>query len=368
MHSEIHKIKVLYLLNDLKRGGLERRFIELIANLPEDEFEYKVFLLNGEIQYDLEKSIQDRITLTKRETGLLAKLSLVFKLYHAFRPDVVHAWSVITVLIAFFCQIGGTSKIINSAVASAPTRLNKIGLAYTLMRIGFMVSDLIIANSRAGLNVYSPPEHKSIVIHNGLSLKRFDNFEVDRNYRALVGINTEYSIVMVASFTREKDHFSLVKVAEKIESLRDDVTFVCVGDGDQLANIAEMVNRLGLRNFVILGMRNDVEKIVKQCDIGMLLSTNGEGLSNAILEYMALEKPVIANQSGGNSELILHGENGFLVTENIVADTVKGITMILQDPLIRIKMGHNSRRRIEEYFLIESMVQKYITTYKNYAG
>ena len=60
------------------------------------------------------------------------------------------------------------------------------------------------------------------------------------------------------------------------------------------------------------GRINDVEALVNVCTIGVLFSVDGEGFSNAIMEYTALGKPVIANNAGGTKELVRHNENGYL--------------------------------------------------------
>ena len=68
--------------------------------------------------------------------------------------------------------------------------------------------------------------------------------------------------------------------------------------------------------FIFTGKLQQIESVISLFDIGVLLSTNGEGLSNVIMEYMALEKAVIATKLDGNTEILADGITGFLIPEN----------------------------------------------------
>ena len=91
--------------------------------------------------------------------------------------------------------------------------------------------------------------------------------------------------------------------------------------------------------------------------------TNGEGISNAIMEYMALGKPVIATDSGGTGELVVNNITGFLVQDNDVAELEKKIDLLLDDERIARDMGVAGQLRIKEEFNLEKMTSSYISLY-----
>ena len=115
-----------------------------------------------------------------------------------------------------------------------------------------------------------------------------------------------------------------------------------------------------------MGKRTDVESIIKEIDIGVLLSKKGhaEGLSNSIMEYMAAGKPVIATNTGGNPELVIEGETGYLIPHEDVEELTKKIIFLLERPQEREKMGIKGRERIEKDFSMDRMVKQFIELYK----
>src|SRR5690606_23696683 len=108
-----------------------------------------------------------------------------------------------------------------------------------------------------------------------------------------------------------------------------------------------------------LGRINDVEALVNACDIGMLFSPHGEGISNTLLEYMALGKPVIANKIGGNTEIIIDNRNGHLVENQTEEDIAKIIIDLIDDKEKRQRFGELSKQIIKERFTIEKMGQEF---------
>ncbi len=103
-------------------------------------------------------------------------------------------------------------------------------------------------------------------------------------------------------------------------------------------------------------------------DIGVL-STNAkvhaEGISNAIMEYMVMEKPVIATDSGGNRELIDNGRTGYLVPPFSSRDMVDKMVKLLNNKELRLSMGHQGKRRVIEEFSTEKMIGQYFELYQS---
>ena len=98
-------------------------------------------------------------------------------------------------------------------------------------------------------------------------------------------------------------------------------------------------------------------------DIGVLLSTNGEGISNALLEFSALAKPIIATRAAGNLELIEEGFNGYLIDSLDNKDLSSKITLILDDEELKIKLGRNGENKVKTQFHIKKMVASFEELY-----
>ena len=88
-------------------------------------------------------------------------------------------------------------------------------------------------------------------------------------------------------------------------------------------------------------------------------SSLSEGLSNTVIEYMASSKPVVATNAGGNSEVVIDGETGFIVSPKDSNALANAILSILENKEMGIRFGISGRRRIEENFSIEKMITNY---------
>ncbi len=124
-----------------------------------------------------------------------------------------------------------------------------------------------------------------------------------------------------------------------------------------------MVEEKHRTGFRFLGKRTGIESYVNAMDI-CVLSTFTEGFSNAIIEYMALGKPVIATSGGGTPELVIDGITGILVPPKNPAMMAEQMEKLIDDKNVRKAMGEAGRDLIKTRFSIDSMVVKYLNLYE----
>src|SRR5262249_41091338 len=134
-----------------------------------------------------------------------------------------------------------------------------------------------------------------------------------------------------------------------------------VGDGEALEASRKIAADVGAIKF--LGKRKNVEEIVETFDIGVL-STFTEGISNSIMEYMALRKPVVATDGGGTRELVVDGETGFLVPPGNPDALAAKIEYLLDHPDIAKGMGEAGEVRLRREFSITRMVERTAKLYE----
>jgi len=108
---------------------------------------------------------------------------------------------------------------------------------------------------------------------------------------------------------------------------------------------------------IFTGFRLDVPTILSSLAVSVLPSVIGEGLSNSLLESMAAAVPVVASNVGGNPEVIVDGETGFLVPSQNPAALADAICRILLTPGLRQSFGQAGRRRVLEHFSNERMIR-----------
>ena len=96
----------------------------------------------------------------------------------------------------------------------------------------------------------------------------------------------------------------------------------------------------------------------------ILFPTRMEGFGLTVAEAMACGKPVVTTNSSSMPELIIDGSGGFLCGQDDVDGFVKQIRVLSEDVVLRKKMGGFNRKRVEEYFSIKKMAEKYRTLYE----
>ena len=116
--------------------------------------------------------------------------------------------------------------------------------------------------------------------------------------------------------------------------------------------------------MLLLGKRTDVPDILSISAIGVL-SSKSEGLSNSIIEYMAAGLPVICTDVGGAREMVIDGENGYLIPSGDSKKMAEAIIMVLNDPEMMEKMGIKSKYRAQNLFNLDRMVQATEEYYKS---
>jgi len=315
-------------------------------------------LTEDEIHYNNVHNLGIKIKVIKRQR-IKKDPRLFFKFYrlcNEFKPDIIHTWGSMLAFYALPAVIIKRIPHINSHITDAPLRRKKVGFQYFITNLGFKYSKNILANSHAGLQSYGVSGAKCKVIYNGLQLDRFSNLPDIELIKAKYNIRTTYAVIMVASFTSNKNYDLLLDVAEILSENRNDITFIGVGDTKlDPPEYNRLLNRSEKLNNVILNEKiSNIEALINACDIGVLF-TFSEGLSNSIMEYMACGKPVIANEAGGTKELITHDKTGFLLTDETPEEIAIILSNLLGDEDKRKQVGENAKLQIENYFTIERM-------------
>jgi glycosyltransferase involved in cell wall biosynthesis len=158
-------------------------------------------------------------------------------------------------------------------------------------------------------------------------------------------------IGLVASLTVVKRHDLLIRAFARLISggLPGTIRLVLLGEGPQRDHLEQLAQSSGVRDLVHFeGEVSDVSSYLRRLDIGVLCSDR-EGLSNAILEYMAFSLPVVATRVGGNPELVTQ-ENGILVEPGDADALAQALQLLVADQHMRARMGVASRERAARLF------------------
>ena len=351
--------RILIFIGHLLMGGKERRLVELLNYFKANtNYTFLVVMMYDLVYFDSFKRLDIPIKVIKRDrTKSLSTFIQFYKVCKQFNPHLIHTWGQMQTFYALPAVIGQHIPLINSQITSAPSKPNK-ALTFNLINwFNFHYSKVILANSKAGHESFNPPVRKRKVIYNGINLDRFKNLPDPEKVKAGYGINTPYVVVMVASYSSTKDYGLFYKVAEVVTGLRSDVTFLGVGGTHyEHSDYDKLVAKSAHNDKIIFnGMVTEVEALVNSCTIGVLFSVDGEGFSNSIMEYMALGKPVIANNAGGTKELVQHNENGYLIGKESAEEIADMIINLIDDQEKYKLFCAASRKIIKESFSLEKM-------------
>ena len=118
------------------------------------------------------------------------------------------------------------------------------------------------------------------------------------------------------------------------------------------------------KQIFFVGQKENINSYLKEADIG-ILSSNEEGFSNSLLEYMSFSLPVFAIDVGGNSDLVSENSDGFLVKKNDVINFSQKLNRLILDHDLRIKFGKNGNKKASDKFDIIKCANAYKNLYKS---
>ncbi len=204
-------------------------------------------------------------------------------------------------------------------------------------------------------------------IHSGVDLNRYVNHVLPPNFKTDLGIPEENIVIgTIAAFVGHKDYGTLIKAAKILLEKHQNITFVAVGDGDELPRMKSIAqeNRFGNR-FIFTGFRKDVANFLKMFDI-FVLPSKWEGLGTSILDAQSVGLPVIACNTGGIPEIITNNINGILVPPQTHVQLYEAIENLILDPSLRAKLGKAGQQTVKK-FSVDEMVKKNIELYYSIA-
>jgi glycosyltransferase involved in cell wall biosynthesis len=209
------------------------------------------------------------------------------------------------------------------------------------------------------------PRAKVVVIPNGVDFPD-QGASPDRSIaREALGLPVDG--VLVGSVAR-LDPVKRLDVLLKALAALGGARAVIVGYGPQERQLTEMAAELGLNERVrFVGYQQDVWPWLAACDV-FVLSSDWEGMPNAVLEAMGAGLPVVATAAGGTLDVVVDGVTGLLVPPRDATALASALERLIHDPNLRRTMGAAGRRRAQEFFSAQHMVERTQALYAELLG
>ncbi len=268
----------------------------------------------------------------------------LWRLRRALAADgvaLVHAWLFIANAYAWAANAGTGRPLLTSA-----RNCKRQGRWLDrLNRRAFAASAAIVANSRQVARyieqTYGAPGGRIEVVYNAIDTTRF--------HPPSEAHGGAPCVVMVGRLVPQKNPLLFVEAAAAVHRKLPGVRFLLVGDGSLRAAVEAAVDANGLRDCcTVAGERRDVPELLRQADL-FWLTSEWEGLPNAVLEAMATGLPAVVTDVGGAGEIVRPDRDGYLIRPGDRDALVARSLGLLGDGERRRRCGEAARARAEEF-------------------
>lgn len=361
-------VRVAFVIDRLSRAGTETQLLALLRGLDRDRIEPSLVLLDGTDAESraLEPANCPVLRLGVTRLGSRAAVAAARRLareWTARRPDVVQAYfldsAYVAAAVARWCRVPRVVRVRNNLGYWLTTRHRLLGRAVRPL------IDVTLTNTDSGRDQLvregcSPG--RVAVIGNGVDLARFDGFAPPDVTRSLVCIGC------VANLRPVKNIDGLMRAARLVCGRFPRAVFEVAGDGEQRAELERLRAELSLGDrFILRGPVADVPGFLAGCAVAVLPS-HSEGMSNAVLEYLAAGRAVVATAVGATPALLDGGRCGLLVPPGDEPALADAIGRLLADPGLAADLGASGRRRAEREYSRAAMVRRFEEFYQQLVG
>jgi glycosyltransferase involved in cell wall biosynthesis len=358
------KPSIVYIIDDLNISGAQMHLAHLVKGLRGTGFD-NIQVINLAGVGELQQRIIDSGVAVKcfsmrsiREPSFFRDFLKMVLFLRKIKPDIVHTYldtaNVFGVLAA---KLAGVSRIMTSRRDLGVFRTRRIEqlIGYLSNRVEKVVcvcqaaaSESIRREGLRGDNV--------VVIHNGIDITPY-NRKARKTSGKIVFCN-----VAVAN-RKEKGQEELIRAFSIVVMTLPDSSLLLVGDGPLLPALKELAGELNIDKKVkFYGRSNEILSLLRDVD-AFVLPSHSEGISNALLEAMAMGVPAVVTDVGGNPDVVEDDLSGVIVAPKDVSSLADGMVRLATDKVKLACFGRAAKRRIEDHFTIESMLNKYKSIY-----
>lgn len=352
-------VHVVHLVTTLAIGGLEKVVLDLVRFGTSDLFSMRVVCLDQSgVLEDRFADLGVPVDLIGTEGSVPTRILRLARRLREWQPHVLHTHNPQAHLHG---ALAGRLARVPVVVQTKHGRdyLERAWLAWAGRFASRWTSQFVAVSEDAASvarELEGVPAGRVRVIHNGVDTSRFAP-------RAPKPVLAPKRAVIVGRLSPVKDHATLLHAVRRVVDSVPTFQLDIVGDGDIRPELEALRDSLGLCDRVHFhGYHADVSAFLAAADF-FVLSSISEGVSIALLEAMASGLPAVATDVGGNREVIVSGETGYLVPAR-APDVLAAVMLRIQsDPAGLERMGRAARQRVEEHFNLRTVVDRYERLY-----
>lgn len=344
---ESKKKHIAFYIGSLHKGGAERVFVNLAEYFLAEgccvtmvtQYHYP-----AEEEYELPEGAERVVSdISEQETGksrvcnFFRRMRKLHRIWKSYQPDLVLSCigknNFMAIVTTWFTRTKPVVSVVGEAGEEYPGRLMR-----TLARLLFPLAGGIILQTERSKQFFGKGvQKKAVILPNSLNPDFIkERYEGERTKE----------IVSVGRLDKNKNHEMMIRAFAELAQKYPEHRLVIYGEGELRAYLENLVKELGLEKRISLpGVIPDVADRIQKAEV-FLLTSYSEGVSNALIEALALGLPVIATDvpSGGTQELIRDGENGIVIPAGDQKALEKALDRILSDPEYAQELGRNAAR------------------------
>lgn len=367
---------VLHAVFRFDTGGLENGVVNLINHMPAHAYRHAVLALTEvtDFRERIQRSDVEFISLRKPPGHGIWQYPKLFKLFRQLRPAIVHSRNLAALEVQVPAWAAGVPVGIHGEHGRDMADLDGNNLTYQRVRRFYKpfvhhymalsrdLADYLVEKVRV-------PPTKITQVYNGVDTDHFCPAPDGPQPIAGCPFNPaqHWLVGTVGRMQSVKDQVMLanafVQAIVLAPKLRLRMRLIMVGEGPLRAQVQAVLVAAGLGALAWLpGERTDVAYILRGLHVFVLPSL-AEGISNTILEAMASSLPVVATAVGGNADLVVAGQTGYIVPAAHPQAMALRLIELASSPERARSLGQAGRQRVQAEFSMQAMVSTYQRVY-----
>ncbi len=368
------KINVLFVIPQLEKGGSETLVYDIAKRMDRELFNtslaYFDFFGNEKFRDAFQVHGIRLYHIPRNGAADFSTMQIISRVIRDENIDIVNAHHFVSMFYSFYaCKIANRRKLVYTEhssweVEQVPLKWELIGrLLLNHLDCVVGVSEDVTESLRAK---YRLQRENAITIRNGVD---FEDKKENRNVKEIrdgFGLTDDIKVVMtVANFRKVKNHLFLLQGFKELLKEMGNVRLFLIGQGtnDDQENserdVRGYIEQNGLLDKVILtGYRSDVQDLLSIADVFCLTSYR-EGLPISLLEAMSAGLPVVGTNVSGIRNVIVQGQNGYLVELGDCVELKRALCMLLTNDQLRYSCGQKARNMVIDNYSISRCVNDY---------
>ena len=367
---------VVHVMYRFDTGGLENGIVNLINHMPSDAYRHAVLALTEvtEFRHRIQRNDVEFISLGKRPGHGVWQYTKLFKLFRQLRPAIVHSRNLAALEVQAPAWAAGVPVRIHGEHGRDVGDLDGSNVTYQRVRRfykPFVHHYTALSRDLAKYLVdkVRVSQEKITQAYNGVDTDRFSPALHGTHPIAGCPFNPEqhWLVGTVGRMQPVKDQVMLahafVQALALTPELQTRMRLIMVGEGPLREQALAVLEAAGVARLAWLpGERTDVADIMRGLR-AFALPSLAEGISNTILEAMASALPVVATAVGGNADLVVQGQTGYIVPPAHPQAMALQLAALASNPERACSMGQVGRQRVQAMFSMQAMVATYQSVY-----